>query len=71
MPKKTWNRNKIRVLNIGPCRYCKKEMTNDESFVSFMVGEPKNAHYACMKKDEDLKEKNLNAIENEIEQAKS
>ena len=53
MPKKTWNRNKIRVLNIGPCRYCKKEMTNDESFVAFMTGE--KAHYQCMKDDDEKK----------------
>ena len=71
MTKKTWKKPNQLIMGIGPCRYCKKEMVNTESFVSFMVGEPKNAHYACMKKDEDLKEKNLKIIEDKIEQALS
>ena len=53
MVKKTWRKQAQTVLNIGPCRYCKKQMTNDESFVAFHVGEPKFAHYQCMKEDDN------------------
>ena len=53
MKKKTWKKPTQTVLHIGPCRYCKKDMVNTESFVAFHVGEPKFAHYQCMKEDDE------------------
>ena len=49
MTKKTWKKPVQYVMNIGPCRYCKKEMENTESFVAF--ADKTKAHYNCMKKD--------------------
>ena len=46
---KTWVKPVQYVMNIGPCRYCKKEMENTESFVAF--ADKTKAHYDCMKKD--------------------
>jgi len=37
-------------MNIGPCRYCKKEMENTESFVS--LADKTKAHYLCVLKDD-------------------
>ena len=54
MPKKTWIKPKVIIVNIGKCKYCYKEMTNQESFVAF--ANHTKAHYLCMKKD-DLKPK--------------
>ena len=35
-PKKTWAKAKAQSIRlVGRCRYCKKEITNDESFVCF------------------------------------
>ena len=53
MPKhKAWIKPKVIIIDIGKCKYCHKNMTNQESFVAFY---PKGkAHYVCMKKaDED------------------
>ena len=36
MAKKTWKKPVSIVMDIGPCRYCKKDMVNTESFVAFM-----------------------------------
>ena len=57
-PKRTWVKAKAQSIRIvGNCRYCKKEMTNDESFVAFLStdknGEREKAHYICMKKDDE------------------
>jgi len=50
-PKKSWARAKAqRIRVVGNCRYCKKEMTNDESFVFF--ADKTCGHYNCMKKDD-------------------
>ena len=50
-PKKSWARAKAqRIRVVGNCRYCKKEMTNDESFVCF--ADKTCGHYNCMKKDD-------------------
>ena len=46
-------KNKIQsIINVGKCRYCKINIVNIDSFVSFY---PKgHAHYECMRKaDED------------------
>ena len=59
-PKRTWARAKAQsIRTVGPCRYCKAEITNDMSFVIFATKEP--AHYDCMKKDDGQQqvEKNL------------
>lgn len=53
MKKKTWNRSKVKiVIDIGPCKYCGKDMVNTDSFVAF--ADKSKGHYDCMKKD-DLK----------------
>ena len=49
--KKTWNKTKIRETIVGDCRYCKKEILNTDSFVSFY--QSGHAHYECMKIDDD------------------
>ena len=51
MVKKTWRKQAQTVLNIGPCRYCKKDMVNTESFVAF--ADKTKAHYQCMKDDDE------------------
>jgi hypothetical protein len=60
MPKKTWVR-KEKIIVVGKCKYCQKEMTNEDSFVpigQILYGKYKyqNAHYDCVKKN-DLKPK--------------
>ena len=51
-PKRTWVKAKAQSIRIvGNCRYCKKQMTNDESFVCF--ADKTCGHYACMKKDDE------------------
>jgi len=49
--KKTWIKQVITIINIGPCRYCNKEMDNQESFVAF--ADKTKAHYSCMKSDDE------------------
>ena len=52
MPKKkTWVRPKQIIIDIGPCKYCKKDMVNTESFVAFV--DKTKAHYDCMKADDE------------------
>ncbi len=52
MPKKkTWQRPAQIVIDIGPCKYCKKDMVNTESFVAFM--DKTKAHYSCMKAEDE------------------
>ena len=50
MTKKTWKKPVQYVMNIGPCRYCKKEMENTESFVAF--ADKTKAHYKCLSEDD-------------------
>ena len=51
MPKKkTWVKPAVIVIDIGPCKYCKKDMVNTESFVAFADGT--KAHYECMRLDD-------------------
>ena len=51
MPKKkTWQKPPQIVINIGPCKYCKKDMVNTESFVAF--ADKTKAHYECMRLDD-------------------
>ena len=38
-------------MDIGKCRYCSAEMTNQESFVAFL--DKTKAHYQCMKDDDE------------------
>ena len=52
MPKKkTWVKPAQIVIDIGPCKYCKKDMVNTESFVAF--ADKTKAHYLCMKKNDE------------------
>ena len=47
--KKTWNKSKTIVIDIGKCKYCNKDMVNTDSFVAF--ADKTKGHYNCMKKD--------------------
>ena len=51
MAKKTWKKPVSIVMDIGPCKYCKKDMVNTESFVAFM--DKTKAHYDCMKAEDE------------------
>lgn len=57
MAKKTWKKPVNIVMDIGPCKYCKKDMVNTESFVAFY--DKTKAHYECMKA-EDAKQQQAN-----------
>ena len=65
MAKKTWKKPTVIVIDIGPCKYCKKDMVNTESFVVF--ADKTKAHYQCMKKDDELRNAKLKEIENKID----
>nr|BAR28894.1 hypothetical protein [uncultured Mediterranean phage uvMED] len=68
-PKKnTWVKSKQIIVNVGICRYCKKDMTNLDSFVSFYGGG--HSHYQCMREDDDLKKKVLNSVEQQLKEEK-
>ena len=54
MKKKTWSRKNI-VTDVGPCKYCHKEIINTDSFVVFATKEP--AHYQCMKLEDEKQQK--------------
>tara|TARA_X000000950_G_scaffold43136_2_gene48238 strand:+ start:25 stop:237 length:213 start_codon:yes stop_codon:yes gene_type:complete len=62
--KKLWKKPKQIVMDIGKCIYCKNDMVNTESFVVFATKE--KAHYQCMKKDDELKQKITQKIEKDI-----
>ena len=47
--KKTWNKSKTIVIDIGKCKYCNKDMVNTDSFVVF--ADNTICHYNFMKKD--------------------
>ena len=49
--KKTWVKPAQIVMDIGPCKYCKKDMVNTESFVAFL--DKSKAHYSCMKAEDE------------------
>ena len=54
MPKKkTWVKPRQIIIDIGPCKYCKKDMINTESFVAF--ADKTKAHYKCMRLDDEKK----------------
>ena len=67
MKKKLWKKNNI-VTDVGKCRYCRKNIVNTESFVSFYSGD--HSHYDCMKNDDDLRQEVLNTIDKQINQLK-
>jgi len=50
--KKTWVKPTTIIIDIGKCRYCNKDMDNQESFVAFADNKTK-AHYSCMKSDDE------------------
>tara|TARA_R110000851_G_scaffold158311_1_gene301297 strand:+ start:1047 stop:1214 length:168 start_codon:yes stop_codon:yes gene_type:complete len=41
---------------VGVCKFCKKDLLNTDSFVSF--ADRKSAHYDCLIKDDEM-QKNL------------
>ncbi len=49
--KKTWVKPTSIIIDIGKCRYCNKDMINQESFVAF--ADKTKAHYQCMKEDDN------------------
>jgi hypothetical protein len=64
MKKKSWRKQSQQiVIDIGPCKYCGKDMLNTDSFVAFM--DKTKAHYICMKKDDEKRsEKDQNSDSN-------
>ena len=68
MAKKTWNKTKNRILVVGVCKYCQKELINTDSFVSFYGGG--HAHYQCMKEDDELQKKVLDSVEQQLKEEK-
>jgi hypothetical protein len=68
MAKKTWNKTKNRILVVGVCKYCHKELINTDSFVSFYGGG--HAHYQCMKEDYELQKKILDSVEQQLKEEK-
>ena len=68
MAKKTWNKTKNRILVVGVCKYCYKELINTDSFVSFYGGG--HAHYQCMKEDDELQKKVLDSVEQQLKEEK-
>ena len=57
MPKpKTWVR-KEKIVFVGKCKYCKSEMTSEDSFIpigKIVRGkyQYQNAHYKCLKEND-------------------
>ena len=61
--KKTWVR-KQKIVSVGNCKYCNQEMTNEDSFVSIgkLINNKyiyKNAHYDCVKINDDKPKSNF------------
>ena len=65
MAKKLWKKTNI-IVDVGKCKYCSGNIVNTDSFVSFY--KTGHAHYECMKKDDDLRQKALNTITQQIDQ---
>ena len=42
--KKLWKKPKVIIIDIGRCRYCGEEMTNQDSFVAFYPASQGKAH---------------------------
>ena len=55
MAKKIWKKN-TSVHYVGICKICKKEITNDMSFLSFYGGT--HAHFKC---DRETNNENTNS----------
>jgi|TARA_B100001939_G_C16735502_1_gene527418 hypothetical protein len=66
--KKSWVKSKQIIVTVGFCRYCKKELINTDSFVSFYGGG--HAHYECMRKDDELQKKVLDSVEQQLKEEK-
>ena len=58
MKKKSWSRPVQIEIDIGPCKYCGKDMVNTESFVAF--ADKSKGHYECMKKDDEKRSESSN-----------
>ncbi len=66
--KRTWVKSKQIIVTVGFCRYCHKELINTDSFVSFYGGG--HSHYQCMREDDDLKQKVLDSVEQQLKDEK-
>ena len=73
MKKKTWSRKNI-VTDVGPCKYCNVMISNTDSFVALVKElnpiSYNYAHYQCMREDDDLKQKVLNSVEQQLKEEK-
>jgi hypothetical protein len=65
MTKKLWKKTNV-ITDVGKCKYCLSNIVNTDSFVSFY--KTGHAHYECMKKDDDLRQRALNTITQQIDQ---
>ena len=56
MKKKLWKKPTILEMDVGFCRYCKKNILSTNSFVAFLSvdedGQRHKAHYECMKRND-------------------
>ena len=62
--KKRRKKKYVPSMSVGNCRYCKKLIYSDESFVAF--ADKTYAHYDCMKKDDDERQCNIKSAEKKI-----
>ena len=65
MTKKLWKKTNV-ITDVGKCKYCLGNIVNTDSFVSFY--KTGHAHYESMKKDDDLRQRALNTITQQIDQ---
>ena len=54
---KTWVKSKKIIVDVGKCKYCNQDMTNEDSFVpigKIVYGkyQYQNAHYDCVKEND-------------------
>ena len=66
MTKKLWKKPTNVVMDIGCCKYCKVDMTSNESFIAFI--DKTYAHYNCMKADDELRNETQTVITDKIDQ---
>jgi hypothetical protein len=57
LKKKTWVKSKKIIVNVGSCKFCNQEMTNEDSFIPIgKIIKAKyqyhNAHYDCVKEND-------------------
>lgn len=62
--KKRRKKKYVPSMSVGNCRYCKKLIYSDESFVAF--ADKTYAHYICMKQDDEKRENDTKRIKEKI-----